>query len=297
MHVLIPRLSGFCPGVKQAERKLFEACQAEPPGTIAILGLMINNRRYIDYITRKGIRTVEDTEGLPEGSPLMIRTHGISRFEEERLKKRYRLFDLTCRNVKRVQLKIRQESERGAFVLITGKKSHPEVKGLESYANHFRILETEADREEYLSESRRRGTPLPSADYTSLFLVSQTTGSRSFFEETIAMIEEAWSEIPHSYFDSICPITNRKEREALQLQKEADVSFVIGDHISSNANKLYQKLRDGNDRTYLIQDLKELKTLQIPLSRYRTALIVSSASTPEFVEQEVTDYLSAITPL
>ena len=97
--------------------------------------------------------------------------------------------------------------------------------------------------------------------------------------------------LPVEEFDSICPITTNKEKEALEIQKKVDITVVIGDPLSSNANKLYSILLSANPSTYFVQDLDHLIELGLPLHSFSTAQVVSSASTPEFVEGEIISYL------
>ena len=94
--------------------------------------------------------------------------------------------------------------------------------------------------------------------------------------------------------DTICECTSQRESEALKVQSGVDVTFVVGDRISSNANRLYETLRAKDDRTHFVQDLEELKGLNLPLSRFKVAQVVSSSSTPEFTESEIVEYLSAL---
>ena len=294
MKVLIPKLSGFCPGVKAAERSIFDEIEEHPDDSHSVLGMMINNSKYISYLGGHGVSTIDNTDSLEKGSTVFIRTHGIDRDLQNRLKKDYRLIDLTCRNVKRVQMIIREHSDKGAFVFITGKKSHPEVLGLQSYGRHTLIFETEADIKNFISQPMINGDAFNPSDFSEIFVTSQTTGSRKLFTSAIASIRDKWPEASIDSFDSICPVTEKKENEALLLQQKADISFVIGDPLSSNAGKLYTILRKADTRTWFIQDVNELKTLGIDFNSIRTALVVSSASTPMFVETGVVDYLKNI---
>jgi len=128
-----------------------------------------------------------------------------------------------------------------------------------------------------------------------VLVVSQTTGTRKSYERTVRRLREA---LPARYevkaFDSICRITSLREAEALKLQEKVDVTFVVGDRLSSNANKLYEVLNKNNERTYMVQDLSELSDLALDLRACRSAQVVSSSSTPTFVEQEIIEYLSGL---
>jgi 4-hydroxy-3-methylbut-2-enyl diphosphate reductase len=126
-----------------------------------------------------------------------------------------------------------------------------------------------------------------------VLVVSQTTGRREAYERTLRSLREA---LPPGYpvqtYDSICRITSLREAEALKLQKKVAVTFVVGDRLSSNANKLYNVLRQADERTYLVQDLDDLLEQAPDLDSCRAAQVVSSSSTPVFVEREIIRYLN-----
>ncbi len=291
MTVFVPELSGFCPGVKHAERNIFKEKGEKGSTPIYVYGYMINNRNYIRYLESHEIFTVEEPDALPEGSVVVIRTHGINRHQEKKLREKHEVIDLTCRNVKKVQLKILEQASSGAFVVITGKESHPEVLGLISYAGEAEVLEGEEDLKRLLGWCRRNRSELGDR-FSKIFITSQTTGNRELFLETVSEVQRACgTRLPVEAFDSICPITANKEKEALEIQKKVDITIVIGDPLSSNANKLYSILRSRDRSTYFVQDLDHLIEMDLPLHTFSTAQVVSSASTPEFVEGEIISYL------
>jgi (E)-4-hydroxy-3-methyl-but-2-enyl pyrophosphate reductase len=292
MQVIIPKLSGFCPGVRNAEKKLLRENKRINPGRIYAYGNIINNSNYIEYLSRQNIHTLENVDTLKHGSYVAIRTHGINKQEEERLQNIFKLIDLTCINVKRVQLSILDHTERGYFIVITGKKNHPEIKGLISYARDFKVIETKNELEHFLKSIV---SLLKQKSYHKFFIVSQTTGSKDIFENTVHSLKKICTpQIEIAVSNSICPITNRKEEEALRLQQQVDITFVVGDTLSSNANKLYNILAKEKKTVYFIADLKELRSLKLPLARYKRALLVSSASTPFFIEDEIRIFLENV---
>ncbi|MBN1798772.1 MAG: hypothetical protein JW822_09345 [Spirochaetales bacterium] len=279
--------------MRNAEKKLLQENKKVKPGRIYAYGNIINNTNYIKYLAEQDINTVENVNSLAKDSYLAIRTHGIDKNEEARLQKEFKLIDLTCVNVKRVQLSIRDHTEQGYFIVITGKKNHPEIKGLISYARDFMVIETNTELEQFLKHCT---VLLAKKKYQKIFIVSQTTGSRDFFENTVNRIKNTCAQdIEITTSDSICPITNRKEEEALQLQQRADITFVVGDTLSSNANKLFNILAKTKEKAvYFVADLQELINLRLDLKRYKRALLVSSASTPLFIEDQIRKYLESI---
>ncbi len=293
MQVIVPKLSGFCPGVRRAEKKLLAENSRVGPGRIFAYGNIINNSNYINYLADQDIKTVALPDNLPSDAYVAVRTHGIDKHEEAGLRKKFKLIDLTCVNVKRVQLSIQEHADRGYFTVITGKKNHPEIKGLKSYAGGFRVIETDEELGRFVREWQ--GIQVDKELKNRIFIVSQTTGRRDFFEKAIAEITRACPPGTKIVtYNSICPLTNRKEEEALRLQEQADITFVVGDKLSSNANKLFNILEEKSKKVYFISDLPGLVSLKPPLKECKRALLVSSASTPQFIEDEIREYLESL---
>lgn len=294
MKVIRAKYSGFCPGVMQAEKKIFRARKENGDAHIYILGYLIHNQTYINYLAENCVVTVSGMEDVPGGSVVAIRTHGLQRQIEEDLRGHYRVLDLTCPKVKKIQLLIHDYAGKGYFVLITGKKDHPEVQGLVSYAKHSDVIETAGD-------IRRFTGGLPSSGIGKIFIVSQTTGDIRLFEQTVQQVGEqaAACGIHIENFNSICSITTMREREARKLQKEVEVTFVIGDRISSNATKLYKTLAaKGGGSVFFVNSREEtesaIKSFRGENRSWKTAQVVSSSSTPAFLEREIISYLEAL---
>jgi 4-hydroxy-3-methylbut-2-enyl diphosphate reductase len=278
----------------QAEKKIFRARKENKDVHIHILGYLIHNQTYIDYLARNSVVTVSGLEGVEAGSTVVIRTHGLQRQIEEGLRGSYRVLDLTCPKVKKIQLLIHDYAGKGYFVLITGKKDHPEVQGLVSYARRSDVIET-------VEDIRRFSGILPSSGIGKIFVVSQTTGDIRLFGQTVRQVGEraASCGIPVESFNSICSITAMREREALKLQRKVDVTFVIGDRISSNATKLYKILAaEGGRAVFFVNSREETESAARSAHgenrAWKTAQVVSSSSTPAFLEQEIVDYLEGL---
>ena len=291
MKVITARYSGFCPGVVQAEKKIFGARLKAPGEPIFILGYLIHNQTYIDYLSRNSVTTVSSPEELPEGSRVIIRTHGLQRQVEETLRTNHRVLDLTCPKVKKIQLMIKDRAEKGCFIIITGKKDHPEVQGLVSYAENSAVIETETDITRFTENFGIVGS-------RKIFVVSQTTGDPGLFAQTVRMVGEkaAALGVELESLNSICSITSMREGAALKLQKKVDVTFIIGDKISSNATKLYKVLAARSPAVFFVNSRKDAEavTARERDPSWETAQVVSSSSTPAFLEQEIVEYLESL---
>jgi 4-hydroxy-3-methylbut-2-enyl diphosphate reductase len=293
MEVIIPDLSGFCPGVKAAERSIYKLKSRCPGSLLIVYGYLINNRKYISYLEEQGVHTVNDMESIPAGATAIIRTHGLDRNEEALLRERFSVIDLTCPKVKKVQHEIDVHAQAGYAVVIVGTEDHPETRGHKSYAGECLIIGRIEDGDSILERLRPQG---PADRPRKVFLCAQTTASRDLFEAIVSRFKAAGSRsFDLSVYDSICPVTDRKEKESLRLQKQVDVTFVVGDKISANATELFRILsQDPACPAYFIEDVVELRKLSPAPKPDGRALLVSSASTPGFIETEIVAYLRGL---
>ncbi len=261
-----------------------------PDKRIYVLGHLIHNENYIEYLDNNNVKTVKDLQKLDKHSTVVIRTHGITRKTQEAMEKDFEVIDLTCFKVRKLQTIIKEHSEQGYFIVLTGKKDHPEMLSLVSYARDCFVIEREDDITAFFDS-----IPSQTKGGGRLLILSQTTGSLNLFEETVRRVQgrlaSSWD---IKVMDTICSITSRREMEALDIQKGVDITFVVGDEMSSNAKKLFAILNTDNKQTYFIRDLAHLKELGLNLQSNSSAQVVSSSSTPDFIEKEIIDFLESI---
>lgn len=291
MQVFRPPLSGFCPGVTQAANRLLEFTKNLHGDPVYLLGELIHSHAYMQHLAAQGIRIVEDPFTLPRWSRLVVRTHGIDRYLEEELLARYRILDLTCPKVKRVQKLIR--SVTNDQVVILGHKTHPEVIGLKSYSEAAVVLENGEEALDFIRCMKRLHSG--KSEVQGITIVSQTTGTELFFNEITERISsELGNLIPVTQRNTICPVTGKKEKEALAMQPSCDFSIVIGDAHSANANKLYERLHSVNPATLFVDSLATLRQNQAVLNSIQSVMVVSSASTPPFIEKQLISFLESL---
>lgn len=285
MKVCIPKLSGFCPGVKTAENNLMNENKKRK---LVIIGKLIHNNRYISYLSDLGIQTTSDYSAIDSESIVVIRTHGINRFTEKEIRKHHEVLDLTCFKVKNLQNKILEKSKEGFHIIITGKKNHPEVQSLLSYAENSDVIEDENLSEIFFRNNR------DSLINKKVFICSQTTSSRDLLAKTELLAKKYLPDTQIEIFDSICSITDQRENQAIELQTKVDATVVLGDKESSNAMKLFNNLHKINKKTYFASSTEELLKISEVLGDAESIQIVSSSSTPKFVEDEAVKYFESI---
>lgn len=279
MKIVTAKTAGFCFGVERAVNRALEEAEKSELSVYA-LGALVHNESVMEDLKKKGIRTVQTEEELPEdgAASVIIRAHGIPEDLEERLLSRgLKLVDCTCPFVKRIHRIVGEAGEKGQNVLIIGDPAHPEIRGIIGWTKGpFRVI-CSADEVELLDFSRNE----------QLTVVVQTT----FQAKKLKIIVEKLRENGYNAIiaDTICSATRERQLEAERLSEESDVMIVIGSPSSSNSRKLYDICKSNCDHTYFIQSAGELNPKWFDDAK--TVGITAGASTPKTIITEVQTYV------
>lgn len=262
MKIIIAKESGFCFGVKRASDMAISA--AKSCKKIQTLGPLIHNPEYIKYVKKYNINIIDNLDKIT-AEKIVIRSHGITKYLEKKIREKEKeIIDATCPFVKRVQ-KMAEELEKSSYkVLILGKKSHPEVLGIKSYAPKSHIVKDIKDIPAFKKEDK-------------VALISQTTQNIKTFEEIAKFLKEKYKNL--KIFNTICDATEKRQGEARQLAQKVDIMIIIGGRDSSNTTRL-KEVCESFVETYHIENESELKR-QWFLGK-KTAGITAGASTPDF---------------
>ena len=269
MKVYLAKNAGFCMGVKRA---VDTALLEENKGAY-ILGNIIHNEAVLNELKEKGLITVESEQDVESGKTVIIRSHGVGKSVIDYFNKNnITVIDCTCPFVKKTQNIVKEYYEKGYQIVIIGKKSHPEVIGINGWCNNTAII---IDDENF-------GNVLDGKE--KVCVVCQTTYSLKKFEEILKKINNL-SLKTVEIFKTICYTTMERQSEAEMLSKKCDAMVVIGSATSSNTARLYDICKKNCNATYLVSkpdglDYKKLKN-------YNSVGIVSGASTPLSQSMEV----------
>ena len=281
MKLELAQSAGFCYGVRRAV-ELAEDCAARAERPCVMLGSIIHNQDVIHRLEEQGLRVVERPEDVPEGSCVIIRSHGESRGVYQALESRnVRILDATCPNVKRIHEIVARAEAQGRQPVIVGTPDHPEVTAIAGWCTHAVVVSGEEDLEAWLSEDpKRRDSPLT--------FVSQTTSTRKIWE---GCLKKAKKECTNSeFFDTICGATSKRQNEARQLAQRCGMMVVIGDRKSSNTKRLAELCREACPHVQLIERAADLDLSQMPQAEM--VGITAGASTPAWIIKEVYDKMS-----
>ena len=280
MKITLAKTAGFCFGVDRAV-SLVE--QAAAGGKKAVtLGPIIHNRHVVDRFAALGVHEVASPDDVPEGSAVIIRSHGVSRAVMEALQNRQlEIIDATCPFVKRIHNIVSGAKEKGRQVIIIGTRTHPEITAVAGWCEDPVIFETPEELENWLTgDEKRRHLPL--------LMVSQTTSTKNLWEKCCNFAKKVCTNC--EIFDTICEATEKRQKEALALAQNCDAMVVIGDEKSSNTGRLAAICRQVCDTVCLIDNAGELD-----MSRFNGAIaigITAGASTPSWIIKEVNNKMS-----
>ena len=283
MEVVVGKLAGFCKGVENAIDKANIELEKRK---VYCLGEIVHNKQVIEKLEQKGMITVQKIEEIPNNEVVIFRAHGEpKKIYNIAREKNLQIIDLTCGNVKRIHEKVEKESKK-SFILILGKKEHPEVIGTKGFSgeNSF-VIETEEDILDAYIEYEK-------THLGSIYIVAQTTFSSSYFDILVKEIETNFIEADIIVDKTICMATEKRQEEMKQMSKVFHTMVIIGGKNSSNTKELVKIAEKECKNVYSIQTVDELKELEI--SDLKSIGIMAGASTPKESIQEVEEYLKGL---
>ena len=99
--VQIAKRAGFCFGVSRAVKLAYDGLGSGKK--IVTLGPIIHNQNVTDELERRGATIINSPEDAKKGDTVIIRSHGITRAEQEKLEKNgIEIIDATCPFVKKI---------------------------------------------------------------------------------------------------------------------------------------------------------------------------------------------------
>ena len=283
MKILVTKTIGFCNGVNNAVRKVSDAL--EKNDYIYSLGEIVHNEIVMHELINKGLVVKNDINEIPDNVKVIFRAHGEKEIIYDTAKKKnLDILDLTCGKVKIIHNKILKEKD-SAYIIIIGKKNHPETIAHVSYYNRGCVIETSYDINTFLDDFKR-------SDLKKIYIVAQTTFSENTFEKIVTIIKEKCKDIEVTIDKTICNATKIRQDEVRELAQKVNKMVIIGGKNSSNTKELANVSYEFCKNVYLIQNVDDLK--EISFDKKDIIGVCSGASTPIEMVNEVIDYLNAI---
>jgi hypothetical protein len=276
MEIILSKFSGYCYGVKKAVSVADESIDKYED--IYSLGSLIHNKRAVEKLKNKGLKVVDDIE--EKNKNIIFRSHGVEKkYYDYANKNNLNVIDTTCIYVKKIHQIVEEKYKDGYEIIIVGSKKHPEVIGINSWSNYkAQFVEEIADTDKLNIDEEK-----------SYAVVFQTTFNIEKYTKIVEILKEKIKNV--EIFNTICSATKKRQDFALQLADEVDMMIVIGDTSSSNSKKLYE-LANEKVKSIFIEDVAELE--EVMFEGVQKLGVTAGASTPDFVIDEVIEYLKKI---
>jgi len=273
MKVNVSERIGFCFGVKKAVDLSHKALSENKK--IFSAGPIIHNPQVVEDLLKKGITPVDNPSDITEGV-IIISSHGAGAALKERSTGgKVRIIDATCPFVKRIQDTVKDLRKNDYRVIITGKKTHPEVKALVDVAEGRAVVIKDTKEAEELN-----------AGAGKVGVVSQSTYSQGAFFEIVSMLlKKPFSEI--RVFNTICRDAIKRQDSAKRLARKSDVVVIVGGRESSNTRRLAEVCRKEGKDVYHIEQKNEID--QSWFTGKQTVAVASGASTPDSAVKAVVE--------
>lgn len=246
MRIEKAKKTGFCFGVRRALKLLDEA--VEQNGGVETLGPVVHNQRVVDSLSQKGVRVVGNVEGVT-GKTVAITSHGVPPSVMDELKERgYRVIDTTCPNVQKAQQAARGLAEAGFEVIVYGDPDHPEVRGILGWAAGNGVATLDPEVLVGPLHARRLG------------LLSQTTRDpEAYGRFANTVVDRALPEAEEiRIVNTLCPVTRKRQHEALLLARQVDLMIVVGGRNSANTRCLAEICQSTGTETHHIETAEEI---------------------------------------
>ena len=273
--LLLPRVAGFCSGVRAALRRLEEVL-ARADRRIWLLGEIIHNDTVNEHFRQRGVRilpedNLESVFSLAAATDtFVIPAFGIGRETERDLRSfAADVVDTTCVCVKQVWAFVEKQAATGRTVLLHGKPSHPETRATLSRAlgpGNAAIVVPTLEHARRLAAAILDGgmgdypDPLVHnrgfVDLQRLAVANQTTMLYDETRELESVIAQAVARVGGDLVpaETVCRATQARQDAARRLCATGlDLVLVVGGFTSSNTNQLFRLARDCAP-AYFIRD-------------------------------------------
>ena len=277
MEIKLASNYGFCFGVKRAIKI------AEEYKNSSTMGPLIHNQDEIDRLKKDfNVGLYTKLDDVKDNDTVIIRTHGIPKNDLKNLKAlNAKVINATCPFVTTPQQIVKKMSQEGYSILIFGDSDHPEVKGVQSYAefqDDVHIVIEPSDLEKIVFKNSKIAT------------VAQTTKKKEKYLEIVNYLILRNKEV--RVFNTICDATFENQDAARELSKEVDVMIVIGGKNSSNTKQLHSICLENCLDSYLIENETELENSWF-LNK-KLCGVTAGASTPDWIIQQVVDKIKSL---
>jgi 4-hydroxy-3-methylbut-2-enyl diphosphate reductase len=280
MRLITAKNMGFCFGVRRAVDMAKKVAAAH--GNAYTLGELIHNGAVVSELAEEGIVPISSLDELPQGGVLIIRSHGVPpAVIEECARRGIETVDCTCPFVMTIHDIVKEKYSEGFTIVISGDRDHPECVGINGCCENSAVFVKSTDELDSLCGALK--------EKGKLCLVSQTTFDLSSFQK----IEERFTALfpDADVFRTVCSTTEQRQKEAEEIAEKSDVMLVLGDHHSSNTQKLAEICLK---QCKIVKRIAKMSDFPIAILQETDIIVgvVAGASTPDSLIREVITRMS-----
>ena len=282
MEITVAKYAGFCFGVERAVSTVEEMIKNKDEKKIYTVGTLIHNPEITEKFKSRGVVALEEDDidkildSDENNIAFVIRAHGVKKEIEEKIKsakkeRNISLVDCTCPFVSKIHKIMDENTTEDTFTFLFGSTSHPEVIGIASHIKGERfIFDTYDELLDFFKSDKAKDIP-----EKMTILASQTTQNLSEYKKCQEFIKKVCTNT--LIFDTICSVTENRQREVEKISKTSDAVLVIGGKNSSNTKKLYDISKKNNDMTFFVERFCDIPKNITQMSKVG---IAAGASTP-----------------
>ncbi len=260
MNIHIDDSAGFCWGVVRTIDIVEKHLDENKGEEIYVLGDIIHNPREIERLEAKGLKTanhdnMKELEG--KNAKIFIRAHGEPPSTYKKIQNlNLNLVDATCPLVTALQKRVRKYYDRGYQVIVYGKREHPEIVGIRGVCNDECVVIKSPD-----DEAVKLIDPEKPA-----VIFSQTTMNKQTYLNIAETLKDKLShlidggEIEQDFQtkDTICKYVHGRDENLRKFASDNDIILFVAGRNSSNGKSLFNICSSVNDKTFFIEDIKEI---------------------------------------
>lgn len=272
MIIKVAEKAGFCFGIKRAVDMAIDFTQKHDQSYA--YGQLTHNNQVTERLDKNGLVTVDSLENIKDAS-VIIRAHGVGKdIYDLKENQNLDIVDCTCPFVKKVHKIVDEYYNKGYKIIIVGNENHPEIIGINGWCDHKAIIVND-------------DLPMIEDKTSKYCIVAQTTLKVEVWHQVIRALED--QSLVFESFNTICSATSERQEAVKKLAPEVDLMIVIGGYHSSNTRKLYEICTNLCPETLHVEKKSDL--VMTNFNKYGIIGITAGASTPNWVIQEIIDFL------
>lgn len=275
LEIILARPRGYCAGVDRAIDIVDLALELYGP-PVYVRHEIVHNRHVVSALRERGAVFVEDLDGVPEESVLVLSAHGVApAVREGAMARRLKVIDATCPLVTKVHLEALRMEKEGYTIILIGHRGHTEVEGTMGHVPRSIIL----------VQNATEVADLVVPDPERVAYLTQTTLSLDECAETVAALKARFPKLRSPSSDSICYATQNRQNAVKAVVPRIDLLLVVGSRQSSNSNRLREAGEIRGVTSYLIDRAEDIQPEW--LEGVTRIGVTAGASTPEYLVEDV----------